>query len=91
MLILTRHHRIDWPRMVENLRRCGMSLQEIADRCDVHRRSLDNWAQAEASGEPAFWTGAKLIEVWCERTNMVWTDIPVRKVAPSVSEVLRTS
>lgn len=91
MLILTRHTRIDWPRMADNLCRLGMSLQQIADAVEVTRPSLDNWARPEASGEPAFWTGAKLIELWCKRTGCVWTDVPLRKVAPSVSEVLRDS
>lgn len=89
MLILTRHTRIDWPRMADNLRRLGMSMQQIADAVEVGRSGLDNWAGPQASGEPAFWTGARLIELWCRRTGCVWTDVPLRSVAPSVSEILR--
>lgn len=89
MLILTRHTRIDWPRMLENLRRLGMSTQQVADELDVGRSGMDNWASPGASGEPAFWTGARMIEVWCLRTGLKWTDAPVRAVTPSVSEVLR--
>ncbi len=91
MLILTRHTRIDWPRMASNLRRLDLSLQQIADRLEVARTGLDNWLGDGATGEPAFWTGAKMIELWCERTGCQWTDIPLRKVGPSVSEVLRES
>lgn len=91
MLILTRHTRIDWPRMADNLRRLGMTLQQIAEAVEASRSSLDNWAMPGASGEPAFWTGSKLIELWCKRTGCVWTDVPLREVTPSVSEVLRES
>lgn len=91
MLILSRTRRIDWPRLVENLRRLGMTLQQIADRIDVTREGMGNWCGPDASGEPAFWTGAALIELWCERTGLKWTDLPVRVVAPSVSAVLRSS
>lgn len=89
MLILTRHRRIDWPRMFENLRRLGMSAQAVADAIDVGRSGMDNWTSPGASGEPAFWVGAKLIEVWCDRTGLKWTDVPMRSITPSVSEVLR--
>lgn len=91
MLILTRTTRIDWPRMAHNLRRLGLTAQQIADQLEVSRSSLDNWMADDASGEPAFWTGAKLIELWCVRTGLQWTEIPLRKVAPSVSAVLRSS
>lgn len=91
MLILSRTRRIDWPRLVENLLRIGMSMQQIADSLDVNRRSLDNWARIDSDGEPAFWTGSALIVLWCDRTGLRWTDVPVRTVTPSVSQVLRTS
>lgn len=91
ILILNRSTRIDWPRMAENLRRAGMSMQQIADAIEVSRSSLDNWAQPEASGEPAYWTGAAMIVLWCRRTGLSWPDLPTRRVAPSAAEVLRTS
>jgi hypothetical protein len=91
VLILSRTRRIDWPRLVENLRRGGLSTQEIADRLDITRNALHNWAMPDACGEPAFWTGSALIVLWCERTGLKWTDVPTRTVAPSVSTVLRDS
>jgi hypothetical protein len=91
VLTVSRTRRVDWPRLVENLMRLGMTTQQIADSIDVARRSLDNWARQDSEGEPAFWTGSALIVLWCQRTGLQWTDVPVRKVTPSVSEVLRTS
>jgi hypothetical protein len=90
-LTLSRTKRVDWPRMAENLRRLGMSMREVADDLGVAREGLANWMGEEACGEPAFWTGAKLIELWCRRTGLQWTDLPTRNVAPSVAQVLRES
>lgn len=89
MLILTRSTRVDWPRMRENLR--DLSDYALADLLSVSRSSLHNWTAADARGEPAHWTGTLFIEVWCKRTGLSWTDIPMRTVAPSVSSVLRAT
>lgn len=91
MLIVSRSRRVDWPRMAANLQKQGMSWQEIADALGVTRGALPNWLAAEATGEPAFWVGSTMIILWCKRTGLQWTDIPLRQVAPSVSEVLRSS
>ncbi len=91
MLTLSRTRRIDWPRLVANLRKQGMLNQHIADAVGVTREGMLNWGSEDATGEPAFWTGAVLIELWCSRTGLHWTDLPVRVVTPSVSEVLRRS
>lgn len=89
MIVVTRTRRIDWPRIVANLQRCGMSLADIARALDVTRQSLDNWAREDEVGEPAFWTGAALLVLWSERTGLKWTDAPVRTVPESVSRILR--
>lgn len=89
MLILSRTRRIDWPRLVDNLRRLGMSVQEIADAIGVRRQAVDYWAGPESDGEPAFWTGSALLVLWCERTGLHWTDAPVRTVSLSVSASMR--
>ena len=91
MIVITRHIRIDWPRIVANLQTKGMSLQQIADEIEVSKSLVAGWVDAEATGEPAFWTGAVLIELWCARTGLTWPDLPTRKVLPSVSAVLRAT
>jgi hypothetical protein len=91
MIVLTRTRRIDWPRVVNNLQRAGMSLQQIADEIEVSKSLVAGWVDEDSTGEPAFWTGAVLIEVWCKRTGLKWPDLPTRHVAPSVSQVLRAT
>lgn len=90
MIVLSRTRRIDWPRVVANLQRLGMSLQNIADEINVSKSLVAGWVDEGSTGEPAFWTGAVLIEVWCKKTGLQWPDLPVRRVYPSVSEVLRS-
>lgn len=89
MIVVTRSCRIDWPRIVANLQRCGMSLQGIAEAVEVSKSQVSAYAEAEGTTEPAFWVGAALLVLWSERTGLKWTDAPVRVVAPSVSQVLR--
>lgn len=89
MIVLSRTRRIDWPRMIENLQRLGQSPQHIADRIEVSRSTLRGYLEVDS--EPAFWTGTKIIEVWCEATQLTLSDVPTRTVTPSVSEVLRTT
>jgi hypothetical protein len=90
-LRLTRSTRIDWPAMACNLRTLGVSWQQIADALEIDRMALPNWAHEGAIGEPAHWTGAAFIALWCDRTGLQWTDVPTRTVAPSVSRVLRAT
>lgn len=90
MIVLTRTTRIDWARLVENLRRCGMSTVQIAEHLEVSESTVKNYRSAEGS-EPAFWVGSALLLLWAERTGCKWVDAPTRRVTPSVSEVLRAS
>ena len=61
MLTLSRTKRLDWPRMLANIRKQGMSLQQVADHIGVTREGLGNWTAEEAIGEPAF--GRPLAEI----------------------------
>lgn len=90
MIVLSRTRRIDWGRVVLNLQSRGMSLQQVADGVGVSKATVGGWTSDLAS-EPAFWTGAVLIELWCKQTGLRWPDLPVRIVTPSVSQVLRES
>lgn len=91
MIVVTRSRRIDWPRIVANLQRCGMSLQTIADALDVSKAQVVNYAEAEGTMEPAFWVGAAMLVLWADKTGLKWTDAPVRVVPESVSRVLRAT
>lgn len=91
MIILTREIRIDWPRVIANLQRCGMSLQEMADAVDASKAQVVAYADENGTTEPAHWVGSALLVLWSTRTGLSYTDAPTRKVAPSVSQVLRES
>lgn len=91
MIVVTRTRRIDWPRMVANLQRCGMSMQSIADELDVSKAQVINYGEADGTMEPAFWVGAALLTLWSQRTGLKWTDAPTRDVPESVSRVLRAT
>lgn len=88
MIVLTRERRIDWPRIIDNLRRMGMSHADIAASVDVGTTTVGAYADDRCI-EPAFWTGSALLVLWSERTGLSYTDAPTRVVTPSVSRVLK--
>lgn len=88
MIVLTRERRIDWARIIENLRRLGMSHDDIASRVDVGPTTVKAYADDRCI-EPAHWTGSALLVLWSERTGLSYTDAPTRIVTPSVARVLR--
>lgn len=87
MIVVSRSRRIDWPRMIGNLRQRGMSLAQIAAAVEVSKSSIINLATTEA--DPAYWTGSALLVLWCDRTGLDWIDAPLRTVTPTVAEVMR--
>lgn len=88
MIIVSRTRRIDWARVIENLRKQGMSVREIAQAVDVGSSSVQDYCDDRCI-EPAFWVGSALLVLWAEKTGLPWTDAPVRKVQPSVSAMLK--
>lgn len=90
MIILTRERRIDWARVIDNLRKLDMTKQEIADELDVSRASVQSWCDDRCI-DPTFWVGSSLLVLWSKRTSLPYTDAPTRIVTASVSAVLRTS
>jgi len=91
MIILNRSKRIDWPRVVANLRATGMSVQQIADEVDVGRSSLQGYCDEALCSEPSFWVGSRLLLIWTQRTGLPYFDAPTRTVQASVSAVLRST
>lgn len=89
MIILTRDIRIDWARIVSNLRSKGMTVQQIADDVRVGYSTLYNYTSEDLPSEPPFWVGSALLVLWADRCGCSYTDAPTRRVLPSVSQVLR--
>ena len=88
MITISRERRVDWPRIIDNLRRTGMTLQEVADGVGVSRSSIDGYCDDRCI-EPSWWTGHRLLVLWSERVKLPWSDAPTRLVPESVARVLR--
>lgn len=88
MIIVSRTRRIDWARIIENLRKQGMSVQDIALAVNVGRSSVQDYCDCRCI-EPAYWVGSALLVLWAEKTGLPWTDAPIRIVQPSVSAMLK--
>ena len=90
MLAVDRRRRVDWARLIDNLLRAGMTMQEVADFVGVGFGTVRSY-RTDMHIEPAFWVGVKLLKLWADKTGVPWTDAPMINVTPSVSQVLRGS
>lgn len=88
-IILSRDRRIDWPRIIANLQKTGMSLQQIADAVEVGKRTIMDYAREDLPAEPAHWTGHCLVILWCDQCGTSMQDVPTRAVPPTVSQMLK--
>ena len=52
MIVLSRTRRVDWARVVVNLRAAGLSVQNIADEVGISRSSLQDYCD-DRNIEPA--------------------------------------
>ncbi|MFO0253405.1 MAG: hypothetical protein ACK52V_04745 [Betaproteobacteria bacterium] len=56
--------RVDWRRIIAELRNRHGSLQAVADRTGIPRRTLGT--MAERYCEPRYLDGRALVALWCE-------------------------
>ena len=62
---LQRGHRIDWWRMIEDLRRTGLSVEGIADATSIPKSTLLGYRNLDA--EPKHADGEQLKQLWLRR------------------------
>lgn len=89
-LELSRERRVDWPRVIANLQKSGMSLRQIAAALDIGAETVRGYLNEHAPSEPAYWIGHCLVLLWCDRCGTQLEDLPVRRVQLTVSAMLRT-
>ena len=75
-LELSRERRIDWARIIANLRTAGMDMRDIAEKLDVGISTLKGYMNEDAPSEPAYWVGHGLIELWALRCSCPADDVP---------------
>lgn len=81
---LSRHTRVDWFRVLSDLKRRGVSMREVARRLTVTLRGEDSAPVSEAhlrhysnGGEPRFPVGLALLQLWIDVTGKTWGDVPL--------------
>ena len=86
---LSRTRRIDWARILDNLRKAGMSMQQIADACECGKSTLHGYAAEDLTAEPAYWIGHCLVALWASKCGTRAQDVPIKTVQLSVSAMLK--
>lgn len=86
---LSRERRVDWARLLADLRGTGMSLPEVAGWLGVGKSTLQGYMNEDLASEPAYWTGHCLVLLWRARCGGQLDGVPLRDAPLSVSRMLR--
>lgn len=65
----------DWFRIISDITRSGIPLQEIARELDVSKSAVIGWKQGAA---PTHHTGEALIDFWCMVTQRARSEVPAQ-------------
>ncbi|MDV0787362.1 hypothetical protein VC623_22400 [Citrobacter amalonaticus] len=65
----------DWFRVINDITRSGIPLQEIARELDVSKSAIIGWKQGAA---PNHHTGESLIDFWCYVTQRPRAELPAQ-------------
>lgn len=69
--------RVDWFRVLADLRRLGWSSARVASQIDMPRSTIDGW---KAGAVPRYSPGERLVALWVEVTGNARDDVP--RVSP---------
>ena len=53
----------DWPKIVLNIRRSGLSYRAIERKVGMDKDNLGRYARGELTGDPRFGQGLKLLDL----------------------------
>ena len=65
---------IDWPALIDELRRSGLSMTGIAEQCGVSLTAIKEWRQGIKS--PLYASGEALVAFWCQVTGKSVEQLP---------------
>lgn len=74
--------RIDWFRVLMDLKRAGLSLEAIAAKVGVSKSAVIGWKNLFA--EPKHGDGERLIWLWMAHTDHLRTELPLEGDTPKV-------
>lgn len=75
-MIAPRLRPIDWPEVILDLRRRGMSHREIAEHCEYTGHSWVHRLLNIHGTEPKFRNGTLLLALWIDKTGKAANDVP---------------
>lgn len=67
--------RVDWSKLIEQLRDAGLTPADIASRLQIGERTV--WYWKEAVTQPTHYTGERVIELYCAVRCVQRESVPV--------------
>lgn len=75
-------NRVDWFRLLDDLKRAGKSLYDIEAGVSIPKSTLVGYKNGS---EPKHCDGEKLITFWCKSTSRHRTEIPLVRITLSAA------
>lgn len=77
MIGVPKGHRVDWQRVLLDLRAAGFTDYALAERLDIPRSTLYGYLALGA--EPPFSDGTRIVVLWCEcrRGGVTAENLPI--------------
>lgn len=74
---------VDWPALLDELRKKGFTLDTIADHIGLSQQALSDYRRDVST--PLYAKGEKLVEFWLHATSKPRSEIPRRQALPSAA------
>lgn len=82
--MLNEEQRVDWFRLLDDLKRCGKTLEEISRATLIAKATLVLYRNPVGS-EPSHAKGERLIAYWCQQTGRHRNEIPIERIVYSAA------
>jgi hypothetical protein len=70
------HLRVDWFRVLRDIRKCGYSVVAVSREVGVPRSTLRRWIDADNPAKAPLEDGLRVIEFWCTVTGKPQDQLP---------------
>ncbi len=75
--------RVNWFRLLTDLKRAGLSMYAVADLTGIPRTTISNY---QNGGEPKHYNGEALVELWLQTIDCTRERLPLSPIELSAAK-----